>query len=98
MLSNKIRFCCFLDTRLYLSSLSTLAMISSLIMLELFSACSSRSNNSNQSQSSVGSEGKNIVESPQALIAGKLTSFMRDLFLLLFRPFCLLSNFISLPN
>ena len=54
-------------------------MISSLIMSELFSAGISCSNNFNLSQSSSRFTDKTIVVTPEAIIAGDLSNFIRVL-------------------
>ena len=83
----------------YSNQLSTIATISRLIISELFPACFSCHNNFNLLPNSSRSNGKNIVsETPEAMIAGDSSSFIIDLSLLLFCPYCLISNFISLPN
>ena len=84
---------------MYSNNLSTIAIISSSIILELFPPCFSCNNNFNLSQSSLGPDDKNIVyETPEAMIASDLSNLITDLSLELFRPFCLISNFISFPN
>ena len=94
----KICFCCFLVMPLYSRNLSTIATISSLIMLEVFAVCISHSSNFNLSQSSSRSDGKKIVESPEAMIAGDSSNLIKDLSGSLLRPFCLLIKFISFQN
>ena len=55
---------------LYFNNLSDFATVSSLIMSEILQGCCSCSKNFNLSQSSLGVSGKNIVEIPEATIAG----------------------------
>ena len=98
LLLNKICLCCFSVKHLYSNSLSTIAMISSLIMLEVLPAFFSCSNNFNLPQSSSGLDDEKIVEIPEAILAGDFSSFIIDLSLSLFRPFCLILKFISFPN
>ena len=83
---------------LYCNNLSSMAIISSLIKSKLFPACFFCSNNFNISQSSSGSDGKNVYEIPQTMIAGQLSNFKRDLPLVLGRPLIFLSKFISSAN
>ena len=61
---------------LYSNNLSTIAIISSFSMSELFPACFSCSNDLNLSHSSLGSDDKNVVEIPEAMIAGDLGDFI----------------------
>ena len=68
---------------LYSNNLSTKASISSLIKSGLFPACFSCSNNHNLPQSSLGSDGNNIAENPEAIIAGDLSNFITDLSLVI---------------
>ena len=49
-------------------------------MSEFFPPCFSCSNNYDVLRSSSGYEDKNIVEIPEAIIAGHLTSFIRSQF------------------
>ena len=94
----KICLCCFLDMHLYSKNLSTIAMISSLIILELLPACICCNNNFTLSQSTFGSDDKNIVEIPEAMIFGDLSNLIKPSSLSLFRPFSLILNFISFAN
>ena len=66
---------------LYSDSLSIIAKISSLIRSELLPACFFFSNLFNLSQSSfsLGFSGKNIVDIPEAIIAGDLSNLISDL-------------------
>ena len=65
---------------LYSNTLSNIAIVSSLIILEILLACFSCGNNVHVSHKSSGSDGKNIVfETPEAMIAGDLSSFIRVL-------------------
>ena len=75
----KICLCCFFDMHLSSNNLSTIATISSLIISEFFPACFSCNNNFNLLQSSSRSDDKNIVEIPEAMIAGDLSNFIRVL-------------------
>ena len=92
----KICLCCFSDIHLYSNNLSTIAMISSLIILELFPACFSCNNNFNLSQSSLGSEDRNIVfGTPEPIITGDLSHFIRVLSRVDLLAKAFVSNFIS---
>ena len=71
--------CCFLDMHLYSNSLSTIATICLLIKSELFLACFSCSNSFILSQSSPGSDDKNIVYTPEAMIGGDFYNSIRVL-------------------
>ena len=65
---------------LYSNNLSTIATTSLLIISELLPACFSCNNNFNLLQSSSGSDDKNIVfETPEAMIAGDYSNFIRVL-------------------
>ena len=90
----KISLCCFLDMHLYSNNLSTIATISSLIKTELFPPSSSCNSNFNLSQSSSGSDDKNIVELPEAMIAGDSSIFIVELCLILGRCFWYHSSFL----
>ena len=94
----KVFLCCFLYKHLYSYSLSNIAMISSLNILELSPACFSCSNNFILSQSSLDQMIKNIVEIPEARIAGDLSNFIsvRSLVFLLTGP--LIRRSISLAK
>ena len=72
-----------------------MATVSSSNKFELLSACFSCNNNFNRSQSSLGFYGNNIVETPQRMIAGELSIFIRDLSLVLGRPIFIKSKFNS---
>ena len=76
-------FSSFFEMQLYSDNLSTIATIPSLIMLELFPTCFSCDNNFNLSHNSLRFSGKNIVETPEALITGDSSNFLRDLPLVL---------------
>ena len=82
---------------LYSNNLSSITITSALIKSKLLPAffCS---NNFNLLHNSSESDGKNIVQLPDALIAGDFNKFISDLPLSLFRPFCLILKFISFPN
>ena len=67
-------------------------------MLQLFPACFSCCNNFNISQSPLGLEDKIFLEFLEAMIAGELSSNIRNSSLILDHPFCLISNFFSFPN
>ena len=69
--------CCFLEIHLYSSNLSTIATIYSLNLSELFPAFFSCGNSFNLLQSSSGSDDKNnVFGTPEAIIAGALSSFI----------------------
>ena len=68
-------------------------------MSELFPACFYCNNNANLLHNSLGSDHKiTIFEIPEAMMAGDLSSFYHRFISITFRPFCLISNFISFPN
>ena len=69
----------------YLSSITTNYP---LIKSELFPACFPCSKKIFLSQSSSGSNGKNIVETPEAMIVGDLSNLIQGLSRSLLRPFC----------
>ena len=79
----------FFYMHLYFNILSTIATISSLIILEILAACFSCSNSFNLSRNSLGFSVESNFEVPEVMIAGGLGIIIRDLFLLLRRPFCL---------
>ena len=83
---------------LYSDNLSTIANISSLIMSEFFPACFSCSNNFNLLRGSLGSDGKNIGEIPETLIAADLSYFIRVLSLVDYLPGASTSKYISIAN
>ena len=92
---SKICLCCFLDMHLYSNNLSIITTISSLIMLELFPACFYCSNSFNLSHNSLGSNDKNIVfETPEAIIAGDFSNFIRVLSLVDLLPKAFVSKCI----
>ena len=64
---------------MYSNNASTIATISSLTISQLFPACFSFNNNFNLLQSSSGSDDENIVDSPESLIAGDFSNFIRVL-------------------
>ena len=67
-------------------------------MFELLPASFCCSTNLNLSHSSLGSDDKNIVEIPEAVIAGDLSNSTIDLSLGLFQSMFLKSKFISFAN
>ena len=75
----KICLCCFLDIHLYSIKLSTIATHSSLIFSEVFPACFSCKNNFSLLHNPSGSDGKNIVDIPDARIADDLSNFMSSI-------------------
>ena len=76
----KICLCCFIDMPLYSNNLSSIITISSSIILEIFPACYCRNNNFNLLHNSSGSDDKNIVfGTPEAMIVGDLSNFIRVL-------------------
>ena len=76
---SKICLRCFLEMHLYSKNLSTTATNSLLIMSELFPPCFSCNNNFNLLQSSSGFSDNNIVVTPEAIIAGDFSNFIRVL-------------------
>ena len=62
---------------LYSNNLSNIAKIAQLTMSELIPACFSCGKIFNLSQNSSGSDGKKIVENPEAMIAGDFSCFLR---------------------
>ena len=78
----KICLCCFVDTHLYCSNLSTMATFSPLIKLEILPACLCCYLNFILSHNSMGSKDKNIVfETLEAetIKPGDLSNFIRVL-------------------
>ena len=73
-------------------------MNSSLISSDLFVACLSCYINFVLSHSLLGSDDKNLVQIPEAMIAGDLGNFIIDLSLLLFHPCCLILKLIFFPK
>ena len=82
----------------YSNILSYIATISPLFMSRFFHSCFFCRNICILSHSSLGSDVENIVECHEAMIAGDLSNFLKNSSLLLFRPFCLIINFIPFPN
>ena len=90
--------CCFLYINLFPNNLSAIATISSSIILEILPACFSCDNDFNLSHNSLGSDGKIIVEVPEAMIAGDLSNFISVRSLVFLLPGPLISRCISLAK
>ena len=67
-------------------------------MSKLLPACFSSKNNFNLSHKLLELYDKFFVEIPEAMIAGDLSIFLRELSLGLFRPACLILILISFPK
>ena len=61
---------------LFSNNISTIATISSLIMSEFFPACFSCNNNFNLILNSSESDDKNVVEIPEAILAGDFSNLI----------------------
>ena len=72
--------CCFSDMHLYSNDLSTTVTISSLIKSEILPACFSCKFSSDLSHSSSPSDDKKIAtQTPEAIILGDLSIFIKNL-------------------